>query len=445
MSYIDDFDENVNNKIPYDDIPISRNVRNSRSRSRTGASKLASLSGFKILIVLVSVLFIANIVLCSTLFYYMKNGKVKNVNVYYNEINATEESISTVASNKALKSAVCIAAGGSCSDENSFYNYTLSKGAGVIYSVDQLLKTIYFVTCFHVVDGYNKNEIYVMLPTKLVPIKAKLVSYSSHYDIAVLKYTYSESSADLFLDGCLPISSYDSTYLSLGEKVFAVGNPLSNGFSITEGTISRINTLMTVESNSFKTREIQVSAPINKGNSGGGLFNAEGEFIGLVNSKITNTGVEGTAYAIPGNLVMGVAGSIIRNNTGATKYNGYASYIELGATLDYDEGLGRSFEEVDYAGKKVSMIKYHVIVDKVTGAIAHGKLGAKDLIVSIEFSMYDRGEVVTKKIDMFNKFVFEDYSYSIVENSEIKFYIKENGVGEVKTVVLKASAINIID
>ena len=443
MSYIDDFNENVNNKIPYDDIPISRNVR--KSRSVRSSSRGASVSSFKILVAIVSVLFIANIILCSTMFYYLKNGKVKNVNVYYNEINATEESISTVASNKALKSAVCIAAGGSCSDEYSFYNYTLSKGAGVIYDVDENTKTVYFVTCFHVVDGYNKNEIWVLLPSKLVPIKAKLVSYSSHYDIAVLKYTYSESSKDLFLDGCMEISTSDSTYLSLGEKVFAVGNPLSNGFSITEGTISRLNTLMTVESNSFKTREIQISAAINKGNSGGGLFNAEGKFIGLVNSKITSNGVEGTAYAIPGNLVMGVAGSIIRNNTGTTKHNGYASYIELGATLEHNENMGVTFEEVEYAGKKVSIMKYYVVVDDIDGGIAVGKLGSKDLIETIEFSMYDRGEIVTKKVEMFNRFVFEDYCYSIVENSQITFYIKENGVGETKQIVVNASAINIID
>lgn len=443
MSYIDDFNENVNNKIPYDDIPISRNVR--RSRSGRSHGRGASVSSFKILVAIVSVLFIANIILCSTMFYYLKNGKVKNVNVYYNEINATEESISTVASNKALKSAVCVAAGGSCSDEYSFYNYTLSKGAGVIYDVDEDAKTVYFVTCFHVVDGYNKNEIWVLLPSKLVPIKAKLVSYSSHYDIAVLKYTYSESSKDLFLDGCMEISTSDSTYLSLGEKVFAVGNPLSNGFSITEGTISRLNTLMTVESNSFKTREIQISAAINKGNSGGGLFNADGKFIGLVNSKITSNGVEGTAYAIPGNLVMGVAGSIIRNNTGATKHNGYASYIELGATLEHNENMGVTFEEIEYSGKKVSIMKYYVVVDDIDGGIAVGKLGSKDLIEKIEFSMYDRGEVVTKKVEMFNRFVFEDYCYSIVENSQITFYVKKNGVGETKQIVVNASAINIID
>ena len=144
MSYIDDFNENVNNnKIPYDDIPISRNVNSSKKSFK------ASVSGFKILVVLVSLMFVVNIVLCCTMFYYIKNGKTKTVNVYYPNINATEESaISTIASNTALKSAVNIAAGGSCSDEYSFYNYTLSKGAGVIYDVDEETKSVLGKTQF---------------------------------------------------------------------------------------------------------------------------------------------------------------------------------------------------------------------------------------------------------------------------------------------------------
>lgn len=447
MSYIDDFNENVNNKkIPYDDIPISRGPGGSGgSRAYRKNSIGASFSGFKTLIIIVAVMFVANIVLCATCFYYLRNGKVKNVNVYYNNITATEESSSIIASNTALKSAVCVAAGGNCSDEYSFYNYTLSKGAGVIFQVDEDSKTIYFVTCYHVVDGYSKSEIWVLLPSKLIPVKVSLVSYSSHYDIAVLSYSYTEKTADLFLDGCTEIQLYDSSYLSLGDKVFAIGNPLSNGFSVTEGTISRINSLMTVESNSFKTREIQVSAAINKGNSGGGLFNSEGKFIGLVNSKLSSTGVENTAYAIPGNLVIGIAESIIRNNANGKKHNGYASYVDLGATLEHDESLGATFEDVEYGGSLKSIIRYYVVVDSIEGAIAYGKLGTNDLIESIEFSAYERGEIVTKKIEMFNKYIFEDYSFSIVENSEIIFNVKKNGIGETKQIVINASAINIID
>ena len=96
----------------------------------------------KILIVLVAVLFVANIVLCSTAFYYLKHGKVKNVNYYYPQIEANQESISTYAMTTALMSTICVSAGGNATDYDSFFTHTLSKGSGVIYRVDG--NVIYF-------------------------------------------------------------------------------------------------------------------------------------------------------------------------------------------------------------------------------------------------------------------------------------------------------------
>ena len=149
MSYIDDFNDKVNSKkIPYDDIPISRNV--SQGSSRRNYQKV-SISAYKILISLVAILFIANIVLCCTAFYYLRNGKIKYVNVMNDsKIIATEESISVYASNLAYRSSICVAAGGSCSNAETFLNNTLSRGSGVIYKVDRKTNTIYFITCYHV-------------------------------------------------------------------------------------------------------------------------------------------------------------------------------------------------------------------------------------------------------------------------------------------------------
>ena len=435
MSYIDDYNDNVNRKkIPYDDIPISRNV-SSHSSSRRNGQKF-SFSGYKILISLVAVLFVANIVLCCTAFYFLRHGKVKHVNVYNNEITATEESVSLHASNTAYRSSICVAAGGSCSNVETFLSNTLSRGSGVIYRVDKKTNTIYFITCYHVIDGYNKDAIYVLLPSQLVPITVELVSYSSHYDIAVLKYK--ATNADNVLDGCVPIQAYDSTYLSLGDKVFAIGNPLSSGFSITEGIISRLNTMINVESNAFESREIQITAAINSGNSGGGLFNAEGKFIGIVNAKLNSvdsgrTQVAGIAYAIPGTLVLGIAESIIQNG-------GKATYVNLGATLGYDEDLGITFENVEYNGSLKPILKYYVVVESVDGAIAYRNLHSGDMIESIEFKILVDGTETTKKVNMYNKFVFEDYSFSIVKGSEIKFYLSNN-----KIVTVTASAIKTID
>ena len=430
MGYFDDYNENMRNeKIPYDDIPISRGHAPRRTE-RNAAPKI------KILTVMVAILFILNIVLCCTTFYFLKNSKSKTVNVYYNELKPTQESISNYAKAEAKWSSVCIAAGGSCNDYDSFFHNTRSKGSGVIYKIDKTKGVIYFLTCNHVIDGHD--NIWVMLPSQLDPIKVKLVPAAAYYDIAVLSYETDD--VDDVLDSCTAVKLYDTTYLSEGEDVFAVGNPLSGGFSITTGVVSRLNTMITIDTNRYESREIQTSADINPGNSGGGLFNYKGELVGIVNAKLetaksgtTTITVAGTAYAIPGNLAFGIADSIIENNSRAT-------YVDLGVTFKHDSvGVTQNYEP--YGSDYKFVESYKVLVESVEdGSIAYRKLHVGDVVESIEFDVLKNGNIVHVVVKMYNKFVFEDYSYSIIKNSNIKFNIKTAGSEEPKTIVIEASS-----
>ncbi len=422
MSYMNDYqDRDTRNKIPYDDIPITRSYSGGgRSRQK----KSLSLSGYKILIVMVAFLFIANIAMCVTLINHMKNGKVKNVNIYNNEYSATEESMSSMALNNAKWSAVCVAAGGSCSNEYTFYTTTSSHGAGVIYRIEQ--DVVYFVTCYHVINGYSTDQLWVMLPSQLIPTKVDLVYYSSKYDVAVLEYKKKNVADDL--DGCKAITVYDSTYLSLSETVYAVGNPFSGGFTISKGIVSQINSIVNVEGSQM--REIQIDTPINSGNSGGGLFNAKGEFVGLVNAKLNSVqsgklDADGIAFAIPANLVIGIAESIIQNRSKPT-------YIKLGVTFNHSEKLGITQEYVSYDGEIKPVERFYVEATSVKG-IAYGKIHSGDIIEAIEIQVSIAGKVETIKVGMFNKYIFEDYSFMIVQNSEMKFYIQ--GQSEPVTII----------
>ena len=425
MSYLDDYhDEESRSKIPYDDIPISRTYEGSSSRRR----RSFNFSGYRILIIMVAVLFVSNIALCIALVHHVKTGKIKSINYYYNEYAATEETQSTLAINNAKWSTVCVAAGGVCNNEYTFYHTTLAHGAGVIYRVTN--DTIYFITCYHVVNGYSTDEIWVMLPSQLKPIKVELVHYSSTYDIAVLKYR--TSNPNDILDGAKPIDIYDSSYVSQGEVAYAVGNPLSGGFTISKGTISQVNAVVNVEG--AMRRELQIDVPINAGNSGGGLFNAKGKFIGLVNAKLNsvNSGkldVDGIAFAIPGNLVLSIAESIIKNHSKAT-------YINLGVEFIHSEKMGASQVYVNHDGELKSIDRYYVQVSSVSKGIAYGKLHSGDIIEAVEFETEIGGVKQTVKVDMYNKYIFEDYSFAIIENSEMKFYIQ----GEDSPVVVVASA-----
>jgi serine protease Do len=84
----------------------------------------------------------------------------------------------------------------------------------------------------------------------------------------------------------------------VGEDVIAIGNPLGSlGGTVTEGMISATAREIVVGGTSMTL--LQTSAPVNEGNSGGGLFNMAGELMGLVNVKIASNNAEGLGFAIP--------------------------------------------------------------------------------------------------------------------------------------------------
>lgn len=404
-------------KIPYDEIPISRKAQKKKHQR-------VSVSNFNILVSLVAVMFIINIGLCIALMYHVKHAVKKNVIVNHNNITAVGDT-SAWAVETAESSSVCIAAGGTCYDKNSFYKNTSSRGSGVIYKIDEDKDEIYYITCHHVVDGYDRY--YVLLPSEQIE-RATLVGYSAYYDIAVLKTDADNAEIST------PIQIFDSTFLTTGEDVFAVGNPLSNGPSVTKGIISRINTLINVEGNNYPSREIQFDAAINSGNSGGGLFNNEGKFIGLVNAKLiyaqsgsSNMPVAGTAYAIPSRLTISIADNIMKNQ-------GSPTCVNLGIQLEHNADF--AFEKYEFKDNKY-IRDYKVQIDSVSaGSIAEGNLYNNDELVSVKFTdIFGNAQ----EIIMFNMYSFDDIKFIVKPYSTITFTVNREFKGEV-TVQIEASS-----
>lgn len=165
------------------------------------------------------------------------------------------------------------------------YTQDLGSGSGVIISEDG-----YIVTNYHVIEGASKVSVYLQDGTEY---EATIVGSDSATDLAVLKLTLKQE-GETFTAATLG-SSANST---VGESVYAIGNPL--GFlttSVSDGIISGLDRTITVEEQTMTL--MQTTAAVNPGNSGGGLFNAKGELIGIVNSKSTGTDVEGLGFAIP--------------------------------------------------------------------------------------------------------------------------------------------------
>ena len=153
----------------------------------------------------------------------------------------------------------------------------------------------YILTNEHV-SGSKYSSCYVTLPNGK-NYKANVVWSDSDIDLAIIKINIKNSPY---------VTLGNSSDIKVGEKVYAIGNPIGFEFqrTVTSGIISAINRTITIEEedkSSYMEDLIQTDATINPGNSGGPLINAQGEVIGINSVKITSA--EGIGFAVPINTV----------------------------------------------------------------------------------------------------------------------------------------------
>ena len=171
-------------------------------------------------------------------------------------------------------------------------------GSGVVISSDG-----YILTCAHVVSGASQ----ITVTIDDTDYTATVVGEDDTSDVAVLK---------IDATGLTPATVGDSDSLSVGDNVLAVGNPLGElGGTVTSGIVSALNRSVTIQGTSSTNTMslIQMDASVSPGNSGGGLFNMNGELIGLVNAKSSSSDAEGLGFAIPINDAIEVAQDLLEN------------------------------------------------------------------------------------------------------------------------------------
>ncbi|RIJ31256.1 Do family serine endopeptidase [Henriciella algicola] len=168
-----------------------------------------------------------------------------------------------------------------------------SLGSGFVVSADGVI-----ITNNHVIE--NADEINVIFASGRT-LQAELIGTDVETDIAVLKV---ES------DAPLPFVEFaDSDAAEVGDWVMAIGNPFGFGGSVSAGIISARN--RDIQSGRYDDF-IQTDAAINRGNSGGPLFNLNGEVVGVNTAIISPTGGSvGLGFSIPANLVEQVSAQII--------------------------------------------------------------------------------------------------------------------------------------
>ncbi len=161
----------------------------------------------------------------------------------------------------------------------------VGAGSGVIYDPNG-----YIVTNYHVADETCTSITVILYDGS--QYKAQYIYGDKLSDLAVLKIEKT---------GCDYAVFGDSDQMTYGDMVLAIGNARGMGLSVTNGIISRPSESVTI-GNSTMTL-MRTSAAVNNGNSGGGLFNLNGELIGIVNAKLAETSVQDTidniGYAIP--------------------------------------------------------------------------------------------------------------------------------------------------
>lgn len=379
----------------------------------------------------------------------------------YLVINANSNS-SAVATGKALLSSVSIYSEYSVSGSSwGLSGYVTQKdkshsaGAGVIYQLDKENGDAYIITNCHVVynenaeasgatiDGYSDNIHCYLYGQESFPVKSydenghlitdsqgypvidygenaiecELVGASKRYDIAVLKVRNSEilkNSSARQVDVC---NSNDTT---VGSLAIAVGNPDADGISATVGHINVDSEYILVDIDPAVTsylREFRIDTPVNSGNSGGGLFNDNGELIGIVNAKTANSDMENIGHAIPSNTAVGVANNLI--------YNSSLGY-EIGKIARLGVITNIKSSKSYYSPEKLTTLIEEVVEIE---SVEEGSLAETlNMQAGYEFvKVYHTNESGTQAFDISRQFYLFDILINVKVGETLVFEMKNGG------------------
>ena len=291
-------------------------------------------------------------------------------------INITPETQAyPAAASKALLSSVSILT-------------STSAGSGVIYKLDKEKGDAYIITNYHVLHIDNTNNASATANVFLYgmeyddfAIRATYIGGSMNYDIAILKI---EGSQILMESNAMAVSVGDSDEVAVLDTAIAIGNPVGSGISATAGYVNVESEKITVEfsllngrKKGVELRVMRTDAAVNSGNSGGGLFNAKGELIGIVNAKDADESVDNIGFAIPSNVVKAISDNIIHYCDNTDKSSVYRCTI--GVTL----GIKAVATEYDSETGLVKKIQTVAIKEIEPNGAAYGHLKVNDVINSV--------------------------------------------------------------
>lgn len=304
---------------------------------------------------------------------------------------------SKVAASKALLSAVKVRAAITYTDAIGREHNVTSGGSGVIYKLNKEAGSAYIITNYHVVYHYRSANDGISQDIKVFiygkessgdAIPATYIGGAYDYDIAILEVKDSDIIKNSDVRAVDVASSKD---MAVGSTVMAVGNPSTGSvledfedfkISITQGVLSVDSEYISIFDSSIgysiNVRTMRVDAAINSGNSGGGLYNADGQLIGIVNAKSGSSSIENMGYAIPSDVVVGIADYAVAHCNGRDVK--YVSKCSLGLTTQSVSSKAE-YDAYSQTTKLVESISVSAIAEN---SVAKDLVEIGDIIESIE-------------------------------------------------------------
>ncbi len=279
--------------------------------------------------------------------------------------------------------------------ENYSGDRLYGTGSGFVYKTDNTFG--YILTNNHVIANASKVKVKF---TNKETADAEVVGNDDFSDVAVLKIPKKN---------VIQVAQIgDNAKMRVGDTTFAVGTPLDSktySWSVTRGILSGKDRL--VSSGSSYMNVLQTDTPINAGNSGGPLCNANGEVIGITNMKLASDQIEGMGFAIPIETAVDYANSFISGDKVDRPYIGVSIYDD----------------QVSFFSSEVQ-----VVVDSVESGSAADKAGIKkgDIIYKVEDDVIENS----------SHFKYKLYEHKVGDT--IKITVKRNN----KEVTLKVKLAN---
>ncbi len=296
-------------------------------------------------------------------------------------------------------------------------SYDAQAGSGVIVELNKETGYAKIITNYHVIYNLASDEKGILENIYVYPfgayngfyidestgemgdrkgekadgVKATYLGGAMDYDIAVLEISNSE-----YLRTA-PVTAArlgNSSEVTVGEEVYAIGNPAGAGIAVTNGILSVDSENIGIsaldgrdedgdkEIDAVSYRVMRTSAAINGGNSGGGLFNTEGELIGIVNAKSSGTTTDNMGYALPITQVKAVYDNILDNGRQQVEQ----AMLGVMVALESSKAVMKS------DGTVTVCEEFNVVSVAGEDSAANGKLTAGDIFLS---ASVNGGERVT--------------------------------------------------